>query len=355
MASPPDLAAFETTLAQLAADDRFSGAVLATYRGEPFFGAAYGYANRAWKAPCGLDTRFDLASITKLFTAVATLQLVERGDIDLGTSAVDYLGLGGTTISPAVTPYHLLTHTSGIADDADEEAGERYEDLFVTEPNYSFTQTIDQFPHFVTRPPNFAPGQGCRYCNSGYLVLGLMIERATQMPYRDYVRTNVFERAGMTRSGFFRMDVVEPDVAEGVEPVLGADQQLVGWRRNIYSYPPIGDPAGGAHATVGDLLAFHRALTAGRLLGPELTSAMLTPHEVHSRKNDLTRMTGYGFEFKVTAGDRVRLLEKEGVNVGTSGLLRHYPDHDLTLAILGVGQDAVWGPVAAFDAAVPPG
>ena len=112
----------------------------------------------------------------------------------------------------------------------------------------------------MTKPPNFPPGQGCRYCNGGYLLLGLMIERATQAQYRDFVRANVFGPAGMTRSGFFRMDVVEPDVAEGVEPILSADQRIVGWRRNIYSYPPIGDPAGGAYATVGDLLAFHRAL-----------------------------------------------------------------------------------------------
>ncbi|GAA4251581.1 serine hydrolase domain-containing protein [Dactylosporangium darangshiense] len=355
MTAPPDLAAFQARLARLAADDRFSGAVTATSRGEQIFAAAYGYANRAWQAPCRLDTRFDTASITKLFTAVATLQLVERGEFDLGTSAVDYLELAGTTISPAVTPYHLLTHTSGIADDADEEAGERYEDLFVAEPSYSFTETADQLPHFVTKPPNFPPGQGCRYCNGGYLLLGLMIERATQAPYRDYVCANVFGPAGMTRSGFFRMDVVEPDVAEGVEPILSADQRIIGWRRNIYSYPPIGDPAGGAHATVGDLLAFHRALAAGQLLGPELTRAMLAPHEVHTRKPGLTRMTGYGFAFKLTADGRIRSCEKDGVNVGTSGLLRHYPDHDLTLAILGVGEDSVWEPVATFDAAVPIG
>jgi len=355
MTALPDLAAFHARLALLAAEDRFSGAVTATSRGEQIFAAAYGYASRAWKAPCRLDTRFDIASITKLFTAVATLQLVERGEFGLDTSVVDYLELAGTTISPVVTPYHLLTHTSGIADDADEEAGERYEDLFVAEPNYSFTQTADQLPHFVTKPPNFPPGQGCRYCNGGYLLLGLMIERATQAQYRDFVRANVFGPAGMTRSGFFRMDVVEPDVAEGVEPILSADQRIVGWRRNIYSYPPIGDPAGGAYATVGDLLAFHRALAAGQLLGPELTSAMLTPHEVHTRKPDRTRMIGYGLEFKLAADGRVGSYQKEGVNVGASGLLRHYPDHDLTLAILGVGEDAVWEPVAAFDAAVPIG
>ena len=161
----------------------------------------------------------------------------------------------------AVTPYHLLTHTSGIADDAEEEAGERYEDLFVERPNYSVTKTSDYLPQFVGKPPNFAPGEGCRYCNVGYVLLGLMIERATGSTYRDYVTEHVFARAGMNRSGFFRMDVVEPDVAEGVEAIKDENGGVVGWRRNIYSYPPIGGPDGGAHVTVGDLLRFHRAVS----------------------------------------------------------------------------------------------
>ncbi len=349
----PDLAGFEATLVRLATEAGFSGAVAVARGDERIFAAAYGYANRAWQAPCTLDTRFDTASITKLFTAVATLQLAERGAFGLDTSVIGYLELDGTTISRAVTPYHLLTHTSGIADDADEEAGERYEDLWISEPNYSVTETADHLPHFVTKPPNFAPGQGCRYSNGGYVLLGLMIERATGSSYRDYVRVSVFGPAGMRRAGFFRMDVVEPDVAEGVEAILDTQGRIVGWRRNIYSYPPIGTPDGGAYATVGDLIAFHRALVDGRLLGPELTAATLIPHEVHSRRSGFTQMMGYGLEFKVTGDGRVRCYQKEGVNVGASGLLRHYPDHDLTLSILGVGEHAIWEPVSVFDDAVP--
>jgi CubicO group peptidase (beta-lactamase class C family) len=349
----PDLASFEATLARLATDAGFSGAVAVTRGDQQLFAAAYGYANRAWRAPCTLKTRFDTASVTKLFTAVATLQLVERGAFGLETSVIGYLELEGTTISPTVTPYHLLTHTSGIADDADEEAGERYEDLWVSQPNYSVTETADHLPHFVTKPPNFAPGQACRYCNCGYLLLGLMIERATGSRYRDHVRANVFEPAGMRGAGFFRMDVVEPEVAEGVEAIRDSEGRVVGWRRNIYSYPPVGTPDSGAYVTVGDLIAFQRALSGGKLLGAEFTTAMLTPHVVHSRRQGFTEMMGYGFEFEVIDGGRVRCYQKDGVNVGASGLLRHYPDHDLTLAILGVGERAVWEPVRVFDAAVP--
>ena len=259
MIRAPDLAGFQAILTRLAADAGFSGAVMVNHGDELLFAASYGYANRAWRVPCTLDTRFDTASVTKLFTAVAALQLVERGAFGLDTSVVEYLELKGTTISNAVTPYHLLTHTSGIADDADEEAGERYEDLWVSQPNYSVTQAADHLPHFATKPANFPPGEGCRYCNVGYVLLGLMIERATGSPYRDHVCTSVFGPAGMQRAGFFRMDVVEPDVAEGIEPIRDSEGGIVGWRRNIYSFPPIGTPDSGAYVTVADLVAFHRA------------------------------------------------------------------------------------------------
>jgi CubicO group peptidase (beta-lactamase class C family) len=318
---------------------------------ERLLAAAYGYANRACRAPCTLDTRFDIASVTKLFTAVAVLQQVERGAFALDTSAIGYLGLTGTTISPDVTTYHLLTHTSGIADDADEIDGERLEDLFVDDPTYAFTETAHHLPHFVTKPPKFAPGADCRYCNVGYIVLGLMVERATGGSYREYVQANVFDRAGMTRSAFLRMDVVEPDVAEGVEAIRDDDGKVTGWRRNIFSYPPIGDPSGGAYSTVGDLTTFHRALVEGRLLGPELTAAMFIPQEQDKAKQYLPQ--GYGLEFRSDAEGRIRYYEKEGVNFGVSALLRHYPGHasgrGVTLAMLGVGEDTIWPLVRLFD------
>jgi CubicO group peptidase (beta-lactamase class C family) len=212
------------------------------------------------------EMRFDSASITKVFTAVATLQLVESGAFGLDTSAIEYLGLDGTGISTAVTPYHLLTHTSGIADDADEEAGERYEDLFRERPNYALVETVDFLPQFVGKPANFPPGTGCRYCNAGYLLLGLMIERASGESFRQYLTHHVFARADMASSGFFRMDVVEPNVAEGVEPIEDNEGRVIGWRRNIYSYPPIGGPDGGAYVTAEDLLRFHAARSSSRLM-----------------------------------------------------------------------------------------
>jgi len=169
-----------------------------------------------------------------------------------------------------------------------------------------------------------------------------VIERAAGGAYRDYVTKHVFARAGMTRSGFFSMDVVTPDVAEPVERIENE------WRRNIYSYPPIGGPDGGAHSTAGDLLRFHGAVVEGELLGADMTAALIAPKEFHSPNH----LMGFGFEFDTDADGAVRSYWKEGVNVGASAMLRHYPSPDLTMVVLAVGADAAWPVVRAIDAEV---
>jgi CubicO group peptidase (beta-lactamase class C family) len=344
-----DIAAIHAYLQERTAADAFSGVVRIDRGDEVLLEEGYGLASRTWRAPCRPETRFDTASITKLFTAVAVLQQVEAGAFDLDTSTVDYLELRGTEISPAVTPYHLLTHTSGIADNADEEAEEDYAALFVDTPNYSFVDTADHLSTFVHRPPNFAPGEGCRYCNSSYLLLGLMVERATGSSYRDYVTAKVFEPAGMHHSGFFRMDQIEPDVAEGADPVLDPDGTVTGWRRNIYSYPPIGSPDGGAHVTAGDLLSFHRALVGHRLLGADLTTAMLTPKEDYRKTETGLQRTGFGFMFEVAPTGEVVFYWKEGINAGASGILSRSPAIDVTYVVLSNLESGAWEPIETID------
>ena len=112
------------------ANTEFSGVVRITRGTEEIYAGAFGYASQNWKIPNALDIRFDTASITKLFTSVAVLQQIDQGAFNLQTGVIDYLGIKDTTISKDVTVYHLLTHTSGIGDDAEEENGENYEDLW---------------------------------------------------------------------------------------------------------------------------------------------------------------------------------------------------------------------------------
>jgi CubicO group peptidase (beta-lactamase class C family) len=325
-----------------AAQDLFSGAALITQGATRLYASAYGYASRAWRVPNNLDTRFDTASVTKLFTAIATLQLIDRGLLTFDTPVVERLGLEDTPLSRDVTVRHLLTHTSGIGDDADEEAGERYEDLWKAKPNYSVVETRAFLPQFVNKPANFSPGEGCRYCNCGYVLLGLLIETISGMIYRDYVRAHVFAEAAMTASDFFRMDRVNHNVAEGCDPSRDATGQVVGWKRNIYSFPPIGSPDACAYVTVTDLDRFLRAVMAGKLLSPELTRAFLSPQVVHSRRDNWTEMYGYGLRFYVDRSGEIFCFEKEGVNVGVSGIISHFPDQGITATLPSNMEDGVW-------------
>jgi CubicO group peptidase (beta-lactamase class C family) len=333
----------DTTDLDSALGDDFSGVVLVRERGAVVFEAARGLASPRWGIPNTLDLRFDTASITKLFTSVAVLQQVERGALDLETSIHYYADLAGTTIAPDVTLLHLLTHTSGIADDADEEAGEDYAALWADKPSYSVIETADFLPQFVHKAPLAPPGVQCRYCNVGYILAGLAVERASGMRYRDYVREHVFARAGMNDSGFFDRRDAEPRVAEGWD--RDADGR---WVENIFSYPPIGSPDGGAHATASDLLRFADAVRGGELLGPELTEEFFLPQVEH----DDDVFYGFGLEFEVDEDGTVRSWYKEGINAGASGILRSYPGAEVDLVVLSNAEEGAWPVIRELDARI---
>ena len=342
MIAPDEL---ERYFQQRTQQDAFSGVVLITQGSSQLFAGAYGYASRSWKVPNTLTMRFDTASVTKLFTAVATLQLIDRGLLAFDTPVIDFLGLQETAITRAVNVFQLLTHTSGIADDAEEESGEVYADIWKTRANYAVTETADFLPQFAHKPPNFPPGQGCRYCNCGYVLLGLLIEQASGLSYRDYVRQQIFAPAAMLHADFLRMDLTYDDVAEGCDPLHDEHGTLVAWKKNIYAYPPIGSPDGGAHVTASDLDRFLRKVKAGSLLSAQATAAFFTPQVLHHVQDDWKQMYGYGIEFAVDGTGKVMFAQKEGNNAGVSAVIRHYPDEDITVILLANIQHGAWEPL----------
>jgi CubicO group peptidase (beta-lactamase class C family) len=207
------------------------------------------------------------------------------------------------------------------------------------------TEASDFLPQFAYKPPNFPPGQGCRYCNCGYVLLGLLIEKASGMKYRDYVQKNIFDQAGMSRSVFFRMDRVNEDVAEGNDPIKDADGRIVDWKRNIYSYPPVGTPDGGAHVTAGDLDRFLRVVKAGKLLSAEMTESFFTPHVFYRSVKEGTEKFGYGMWFLLDGAGQVVHCGKDGINAGVSGMVRYYPKEELNVVLLSNMEDGAWEPM----------
>ena len=244
----------------------FSGACLVKSADTILLTAASGMANKDHAVRNNLDTLFDTASVTKTFTAVATIMLVEKGLLRLDEYITDVIDLSGTKIPSDVTIDHLLTHTSGIADDADEEAGESYEDLFVDKPNYAIRNCIDFLPQFAYKEPIFRAGESVRYNNCAYVLLGLAIEKRAETDFRGFITKSIFETCGMHHTHFYAKDEICPGAAEGYFAVKDKKGTFVKWKKNIYSYPPIGTPDGGAFTTVGDLDIFLRAIKERKIL-----------------------------------------------------------------------------------------
>jgi CubicO group peptidase (beta-lactamase class C family) len=321
----------------------FSGAILVKKQDITLFNGAYGYAHKGWKIKNTVSTRFDTASITKLFTTVGILQLIEKGLLNFEDKVLEILDIEDTTISKEVNIYHLLTHTSGIGDDADEEAGENYEDIWKVKPNYSIRETVDFLPQFIHKEPNFEPGKGCRYNNVAFVLLGLVIEKLTGQKYRQYIKEQVFEKIGMVNSDFYSMDGINENVAEGYSALCNDKDEVIGWRKNIYSYPPVGSPDGGAHTTVNDLDLFIRELYNGKVLSKELTMDLFSPKELYREYEKATVKMGYGFEFIFRHGDNeILLVTKDGVNAGVACKFNYYPSVDTTVAILANQDCNVW-------------
>ena len=328
-----------TGLDDFLADQDFAGMVLIRDGNRTVFQAATGLATQRWGVRNDVDTRFDTASITKLFTSVAVLQQVGKGNLDLETSIHHYVDLEETAIGIDVTLLHLLTHTSGIADDADEEDGENYDDLWRETPNYSVIETRDFLPQFVNKPPLNAPGVDCRYNNAGYILAGLALEKVTGVAFRQYVFDEVFTKSGMHDSGFYDRRDVAPRVAEGWDLVDGT------WVQNIYSYPSIGSPDGGAHATAADLVTFLQALRNGELLNQEFTDEFFSPQVEH----DEATWYGFGLEFDMHEDGTVRSYYKDGINPGASGIVRHYLDDGLDVVVLSNSEEGAWEVIQQID------
>ncbi len=257
----------EEQLSQLFAEksrqERFSGAVLISRNGEPLFRQAYGYANRSWKVENRVNTRFRIASISKMFMAVAILQLIDEGEITLDMSVMDCLAFWNTQIPQKATVYHMLTMTSGIADWFDESGDweQEWAALCCKHPIYLFRQNEDYLPLFINKSSLTAVGEKHQYNGASYILLGLIIERLSGISCFDYVRQHIFAKANMSHSDFVALDGVQDKVAEGYIPITDQDENIIGWKKNIYATTPEAAADGGATSTVTDLVKFSQALS----------------------------------------------------------------------------------------------
>jgi CubicO group peptidase (beta-lactamase class C family) len=315
LAAAQDAARMEQLISARVADKTFMGAVLVARGDEVILSKGYGFANLEWNIANTPSTKFRLGSITKQFTAAAILLLAERGKLALEDPVRKHWPATPAAWD-AITIVQLLTHTSGI-------------------PNYTsypeFMQTKRLMPstpegtvgYVRDKPLDFAPGTRMSYSNTGYVLLGYLVERVSGESYASFVRDNIFKPLGMNDSGY--------DVSAAIVP-----QRAAGYSQGLVNAPyvdmTVPHGAGALYSTTEDLERWTRGLFGGRLLSAASLEKMTTPF-----------MSDYAFGLVVTnAGGRKAISHNGGIE-GFNTQLTYYPDSKITVAVLA----NVNGPAAA--------
>ncbi|MGV8909130.1 MAG: serine hydrolase domain-containing protein [Propionicimonas sp.] len=323
----------EPALARAAAKGELSGVVTIEAGEKRLYARSYGFAHRALGVPNTLATRFALASGTKTFTAAAVLRLVELGKLELSDLVRPLLGADLPLVDDSVTIEQLLDHTSGIGDYLDEEADWDAADYILDVPVHTLAETSGFLPVIDGYPQAFAPGERFSYCNGGYILLAILIERISRMGFHDFVQEQVFDRAGMRASGFLRSDELPGDAALGYLYARGD-------RSNVLHLPVRGNGDGGSYSTAADLHRFWTSLSAGRILGDALRTEMCRPRNVVP---DEGLSYGLGVYLHTAAG----LIVMEGYDAGVSMRSMHDPAMATTATVLGNSSEGAW-PVAGL-------
>jgi CubicO group peptidase (beta-lactamase class C family) len=333
MSMPDALAALDKEAAARAEAGRFSGAILVASQGKVVFEKAYGLADREAKVPNTAGTQFRIGSMNKMFTAVAALQLVEQGKLDLDAPIGKYLtDYPNQELASKVTLRHLLTHTGGAGD--------------IFGPDFERERTnlrtiSDYVKLYGNRPLQFQPGARAAYSNYGFILAGALIEKVSGMTYYDYVRKHVFEPAGMKSTD----SLPESEAVAGRS--RGYMKKADAWVDNKDTLPWRGTSAGGGYSTAGDLFRFAQALETGKLLKKELLIEA-------TRKAQSKMGGGYGFGFGVDL--KPAGYGHGGGAPGMNGMLRVLPESGIVIVVLSNLDPPAAGQLAQFiEQRIPPG
>ena len=315
----------EAYLAAQARVNQFSGSVLVARADDILLAKGIGLANIEHYVPNIPQTKFRLGSITKQFTATAILLLAQQGKLSLEDLASKHVENCPDAWKP-VTIHHLLTHTSGIPS-------------FTGLPGYRAAQPLPSPPAKTLElvrdmPLEFAPGEKFAYSNSGYVLLGQIIENVSGQSYAEFVRQNIFEPLAMLDSGY--------DDPKKILPHRAAGYRIGDTPTNAaYLDMTIPHAAGALYSTALDLHRWSRALDAGKLLPPEAATKMFTP---------VKEKYGYGWFIDQQFG-RKRVYHGGGINGFTTELFR-YPDDQICVVVLSNTESRAAGQVARDLAAM---
>lgn len=295
---------------------QFNGSALVAEEGKVVLEKGYGLANMEWQIPNTADTKFRLGSITKQFTSMVIMQLVSEGKIKLDEKITTYLPDYRKDTGDKVTVRHLLTHTSGIPS-------------YTALPGFIQNQSRDSYavPDFIKKFTSgdlqFEPGSKFSYNNSGYFLLGAIIEHVTGKPYEQALRERIFDPLGMRDSGYDHFGTLLPKRASGY--VLTP----AGYENAPYLDMSVPFAAGSLYSTVEDLYKWDRALYNDKLLPADLEKAVFTPN-----------LNDYGFGWAINKQklddgktEVSRLMHEGGINGFSTIIVRMPETHDLVVLL----------------------
>ena len=304
----------------------FSGTLLVSRKGKVLAERVCGEASKRYHVPNNIDTKFNLGSMNKMFTAVAISQLVEQGKLKVSDTIdafVDETWLP-KEITSQVTIHQLLSHTSGL--------GSYFNDKYWNSSRLLYREVNDYKPLVVGDKLQFKPGERFGYSNTGMLLLGVVIEKISGQNYFDYVREHIYKPAGMINSDSYSMDDPVENLAAGYLPASGQPGK---WTDNTLMHVLRGGPAGGGYSTVRDLDKFVAALQGGKLLKQE----SLALHWQDYSKSS------YGYGFQVMSTPNGKLVGHGGGFPGLNGQLDVYLDKGYVVAVL-ANHDSAANPLA---------
>ena len=295
-----------------------------------------GFADLANEIPNTFETSFACASMSKTFVAVGILQLIEHGKLGFTSTLGELLDINLHNIDPYVTVEQLLTHTSGVPDYFDESVMDDYEALWADTPSYRIRHNCDILPLFIDKPMMYPKGEKFQYNNTGYILLGMVIEKVTGMDFDTYLKQYVFDVCDMKSTGYFELDRLPAKCANSYIFC----PETAEYRTNIYSVGAKGTGDGGAFVTAEDIMKFWKGLLDHKLLSAEMVNKMLSKQSGDGSDPE-EGYYGYGV-WIIENPDGKDYVYMQGCDDGVSAMAEYNPNNGMISVMLSNYGDNVW-------------
>ena len=311
------------SLNKLSAADKFSGVVLISKNNSILYQGAFGLASKENNVLNDFNTAFNLASVTKMFSGVAIAQLAEQGKLLFNDPIKKFLPDLPSNLTSDITIDQLLTHMSGL--------GSYFNNDFHNSNHAAYRSLNDYVKLIKNDEPQFKPGSKWAYSNTGYLLLGLIVEKVSGISYFDYIKHNIFEKAEMSNADFYESDRPNTSLATPYTKNNRYLNDTANWSIPLFIGPVKGSPAGGAYASSIDMFRFSTALMSNKLLSKPYTNNVILG-KVPYGPPDQQKKYAYGFANQIVNGKMI-VFHDGGAN-GISTSIDIYPELGYTVIIL---------------------